>query len=351
MLVDIEKIKVKERARKDFGNLKELADDIKENGLINPPVVNRDFELLAGERRLRACKVLGWKQIVVNVMDTRDLEHELNIELSENEERLGFTKSERAELIKKLLKIQEEKCKERMSAGGGSGVSGRLKSDNPTRADEEVAKQFGIGRDTLRKELTISDNKELLDPQDFADWDDGKLSTNKAYQKIKQELNKEKEHNEALQREIQLKNADLTIAQNEVKALKERPQREIVKEVIPDDYEDIKSKAKCFEDDFHHMQKAYEEMAEKWKKAEREKSQVEAAWQSEKENPQEQVRQSALFFCAGIANFLEKYGGYIWLADHINELPDEEKRGFFKGIEAIDNWVRQLRTNLGEVDL
>lgn len=350
MLVDIEKIKIKERARKDFGNLKELADDIKENGLINPPVVNRDFELLAGERRLRACKVLGWKQIVVNVMDTRDLEHELNIELSENESRLAFSKSERYELMKNIFKIQEEKARERQ----GHKTSDRNLTD-VVRADEETAKQFGISRDTMRKEMVIVENKELLDPQDFADWDDGKLSTNKAYQKIKQELNKEKEHSEALQREIQLKNADLTIAQNEVKALKERPQREIVKEVvkevIPDDYEDIKSKAKCFEDDFHHMQKAYEEMAEKWKKAEREKSQVEAAWQSEKENPQEQVRQSALFFCAGIANFLEKYGGYIWLADHINELPDEEKRGFFKGIEAIDNWVRQLRTNLGEVDL
>ena len=54
MLIDISKIKVAERIRKDFGNIKELADDIKENGLINPPVVTPDFELIAGERRLRA---------------------------------------------------------------------------------------------------------------------------------------------------------------------------------------------------------------------------------------------------------------------------------------------------------
>lgn len=52
MLLDIEKIKVSDRIRKDFGNLQELADDIEENGLINPPVITPDtYELIVGERR------------------------------------------------------------------------------------------------------------------------------------------------------------------------------------------------------------------------------------------------------------------------------------------------------------
>lgn len=71
MLVDIDKIIVNDRIRKDFGDIQELADDIKENGLINPPVVNKGYELLAGERRLRACKMLGWPQIEVRMMDIR----------------------------------------------------------------------------------------------------------------------------------------------------------------------------------------------------------------------------------------------------------------------------------------
>lgn len=52
MIVDIEKIVIRDRIRKDFGDIQELADDIKQNGLINPPVVNKEYELLAGERRL-----------------------------------------------------------------------------------------------------------------------------------------------------------------------------------------------------------------------------------------------------------------------------------------------------------
>ena len=39
MLIDIEKIVIKDRIRKDFGDIQELADDIQANGLINPPVI------------------------------------------------------------------------------------------------------------------------------------------------------------------------------------------------------------------------------------------------------------------------------------------------------------------------
>ncbi|MGU3440003.1 ParB N-terminal domain-containing protein [Bacillus cereus] len=41
MLLDINQIKVAERIRKEFGNIEELANDIKENGLINPLVLHQ----------------------------------------------------------------------------------------------------------------------------------------------------------------------------------------------------------------------------------------------------------------------------------------------------------------------
>ena len=244
MLVDIEKIKVGNRIRKDFGDIAELAEDIKQNGLINPPVVNKDYKLLAGERRLRACKALGWNAIPVNMMDTRDAEHELNIEISENDVRKGFTKSERVDYMKRLLKIEEVKAKERQ--GNKTSVENNAEVK---RADESTAEKFDISATTMRKEITIADNKDLLDPKDFAEWDEGKLSTNKAYQKIRHELD--------------LAKANLAIAENEVTALKNKPTKEVVKEVIPADYERIKEDARIAQNDFRSMQKAYEEMADK----------------------------------------------------------------------------------------
>lgn len=189
MLIEINKIIVKDRIRKDFGNIEELAKDIDENGLINPPVVTPDYELIAGERRLRTCKHLGKTDIEVRIMPVKDAEHKLELEISENEVRKDFSKAERIDYARRLERIESLKAKQRMSDGGkGSQISDTL------RTDETVAEKLGIGsRDTYRKEKFISDNRSALTPEDFTDWDEGKLSTNKAYQKIKEELRKKNE--------------------------------------------------------------------------------------------------------------------------------------------------------------
>lgn len=212
MLIPIDKIVVAtDRIRKDFGDIQELANDIKQNGLINPPVVNKDYVLLAGERRLKACKLLGWAQLEVRMMDTRDAEHELNIEISENDVRKDFSKSERVDYMKRLLRIEQAKAKERMEAGTPA-----LNNTRVGRSDEVTAKQFNVSASTMRKELSIVDNKELLTPSDFADWDEGKLSTNKAFQKIKAEQRK-------LQDDLSAANRDKDKLNREITKLRENP--------------------------------------------------------------------------------------------------------------------------------
>lgn len=47
-------IKVGRRHRKDMGDLKSLAQSIKEEGLLQPVGVTSDMKLVFGERRLRA---------------------------------------------------------------------------------------------------------------------------------------------------------------------------------------------------------------------------------------------------------------------------------------------------------
>ena len=76
------------------------------------------------------------------------------------------------------------KAEKRMKAGKADPS---LNSDEGNRTDEIVAKKLRIGgKDTYRKEKYISDNRSSLTPEDFADWDEGKLSTNKAFKKSKQ---------------------------------------------------------------------------------------------------------------------------------------------------------------------
>jgi ParB family chromosome partitioning protein len=64
-------IRVGKRHRRDMGDIAGLAASISDIGLLNPITVDEDGRLLAGARRLVACKRLGWKEIPVNVMRVR----------------------------------------------------------------------------------------------------------------------------------------------------------------------------------------------------------------------------------------------------------------------------------------
>ena len=65
--------------RRDFKDeeLKELGESLKNNGLVQPPTVRKNakgrYELIAGERRLRAAQLIGWKKIPVTLIEADDL--------------------------------------------------------------------------------------------------------------------------------------------------------------------------------------------------------------------------------------------------------------------------------------
>lgn len=63
MKIEISKIKIGKRIRQDMGNIEELAQSIKEDGLLSPIILRKNdnndtYKLLAGNRRLSAHKLL-----------------------------------------------------------------------------------------------------------------------------------------------------------------------------------------------------------------------------------------------------------------------------------------------------
>lgn len=270
MLIPITKIQVHDRIRKDFGDIEELAADIEQNGLINPPVVNKEYALLAGERRLRACRMLGWEQIPVTMMDTRDAEHELNIEISENDCRKDFSKAERVDYMYRLMRIEKEKARERMNAGGQQIFAEGEKG----QARDKTAAVFGVSGETMRKEMQIVENRDRLTPEDFAEWDEGRLSTNKAYQKIKAQLEQEKQAKQAASealmqvdkqvRDLSEENKKLR-ADNRVLANRVKPETIYLE---PDDYQQMKEELERVDlysmalDDMELFVRKYESVAD-----------------------------------------------------------------------------------------
>ena len=97
--------------------LKELSDSIKERGVFQPILVRKSlkgYELIAGERRLKASKLAGLKEIPAIVLDFNDTDM-MEVSLLENVQREDLTPIEEAQaysqIIQKLDYTQEELAK------------------------------------------------------------------------------------------------------------------------------------------------------------------------------------------------------------------------------------------------
>ena len=106
--IDINDIKPnKNQPRKAFDEekLDELAVSIKEHGLIQPVIlrkVKKGFEIVAGERRWRACRKAGLKEIPCIVKDLTDEENAL-LAIIENMQREDLNPIEEAEGINQMI--------------------------------------------------------------------------------------------------------------------------------------------------------------------------------------------------------------------------------------------------------
>ena len=90
----------------DEEKIKELANSIVSHGLVQPIIVSRisadRYKIVAGERRFRACKIAGLKEVPVVIKDLNDKEI-IEIALIENIQRQELTAIEEAEGFQKLV--------------------------------------------------------------------------------------------------------------------------------------------------------------------------------------------------------------------------------------------------------
>jgi ParB family chromosome partitioning protein len=94
------------RHRRDLGDVTGLAQSIREVGLLQPIVVTPAGQLIAGERRLAACKQLGWLKISTTTIDMEQL---VFAERAENIDRKDFTLEERVAIGEEIEKLLGER--------------------------------------------------------------------------------------------------------------------------------------------------------------------------------------------------------------------------------------------------
>ena len=106
---DIERIKpnrYQPRVHFSGTELEELALSIREKGILQPLLVRKDaagFELIAGERRLRAAKMAGLKKVPVIIREVADAAEMIEMSIIENIQRENLNPVEEAEAYHRLM--------------------------------------------------------------------------------------------------------------------------------------------------------------------------------------------------------------------------------------------------------
>lgn len=122
--------------RKAFGqeSLEELAQSIREHGVLQPlvvvPVGDGTYQLIVGERRLRASKLAGLAKVPAIVRDAMEERHKLELALIENIQRHNLDPIEEALAYKQLI-------------------------DQYQMSQEEISKKMGKARPTITNTLRL----------------------------------------------------------------------------------------------------------------------------------------------------------------------------------------------------
>ncbi|MGP1437541.1 MAG: ParB N-terminal domain-containing protein [Treponema sp.] len=104
--IDVDLIKIKKRIREKDVSIQPLVESIQKYGLLEPIIIDENNRLIAGFRRLQACKQLGFETILANVVSVKDAETFLLLELEENTCRFQFSDEELEKAKKQLEKIR-----------------------------------------------------------------------------------------------------------------------------------------------------------------------------------------------------------------------------------------------------
>ncbi len=362
MFLSIDKIIVSDRIRKDFGDVEELAADIKQNGLINAIAVTSDYRLIAGERRLRAHMFLGLKEIAVRVLDASDPEHQLRLEISENEHRKEFTFSERVEWGRRLEEVERLKAKERMSG----------KQENfPEQSGQVrdiVAEQtgFGSGKQYDKAKFIM----ENATPEIIQQLDSGLISTHKAFVETRERLEKEKfeaeERAEQAESELyelkqQYRNSipsdqldayrESVIEQHQEETSLLLTQKEEEKQMLLKQKEkELKEKHKQELDNsefvLKNLRDGLKEAQEKIKSLElQQPGDFDEQHKAEMLNKLSiEARINTLQLAIHIETFIQKVGVTAFMIGAIAESSNSDKRRLTKDLDMMDAFVGQLRS-------
>lgn len=364
----------------------EFLESVKSRGVIEPIVITPDKVIVSGHQRIRACKELGIEEAICNVRIYNN-EDEILQDLLETNIRQRGDVGGSAKKVGKRIKELERLYGVR---SGSSNVSGSIVGEKNSFTQEDLAQKLGMDVRTLQnyklladmipeldnlvdtgivtkttalaimKELSEEEQLELIDSLDTTKKITGRQIQD--YISKNKELEEQKEKNDSI---ISALNNQVDELDNQVSSLtrelEERPTVQV--KVIPKDYNDLKMKAEnadkyrrqseAYKQDYHNEQL---KSADNMKKVLELQSEIQELKKKMDDiqfgdiggKSADRALPASVYFCAGVMNFIRDYGGYVWITDYIDDLPERERNNYIKAIEQIYAWAQIMLNNINE---
>ena len=152
----IDRIEIGFRYRRDLGDLRSLAESIAEVGLLHPVVVMPEGRLIAGQRRLEACRQLGWADVPVTVVD---LFQAARGEAHENFVRKDLLPSEIVALKRAIEPLERREARERQGSRTDLCHPATV-AEGQRDSRDRIAHYLGVGRTTIERAEAVVDAAE-----------------------------------------------------------------------------------------------------------------------------------------------------------------------------------------------
>lgn len=177
------------RREVDEKYVRQLAESIRESGLLNPITVDCNYALIAGAHRLEAVKLLGWEGVSCNVVDLEGLQAEL-AEIDENLIRRNLNHIEEADQLLRRKEIYEELHPDTragiaqaagMNKAIGNNVAATVATTSAKSFVADTSEKTGMAERTIRGKIQIAKSltpevKEAIRDADISERNAAKLA-------------------------------------------------------------------------------------------------------------------------------------------------------------------------------
>lgn len=315
---------------------KEFLESIKIRGVIEPIVITPDKIIVSGHQRVRACKELGITTVMCDVHTYNNEDEVLQDLLETNIRQRGDVGGSSKKVGKRIKELERIYGIQHGGDHGNQYTEAKPNNSDLPKSQSDLAEQMGISVDTLQNYKLLAD----MIPE-LSDLVDTGIVTKTTALAMMRSLS-DKEQMELIEsmdttKKITQKEAQKYI--DEIKHLKENP---IIEK--PDDYDETKKQLQYYKSDYSNLKSDFDakvkELQDLRKQMDNIKSNDPVSQYSKK------LKDSTLLFCSKVSTFIEQVGGYVWLTDEINKIPDLEREGYIKAVHAIKSWADTMEYNI-----